>query len=305
MIVNKTVESPLTKFIHLGIVVKDANATIGRLASLGIGPFQAISRSPVTGSSLLSKPLVKPNHKTFLGQAGDLKIELFEPLEGNSTWKAFLDRKGEGVHHIAFDAEDPFEETDKFIKQGANLVMSTKWQGGGGTYFDIGVGDTIFEFFRSKNVMENTTLKSPFTKFLHLGIVVRDLDATIKRLASFGITGPFVPESSFPIIESRFHGQPFHGGKGILRKLKGKIGDLEVGFYEPGEGKSPWREFLDRKGEGVHHIAFYVDDPFEETAKITIQGLADVLMSTKFKVGGGIYLDAGIADTSFEFFRAG
>ena len=35
-----------------------------------------------------------------------------------------------------------------------------------------------------------------------------------------------------------------------------KMGSLEIELIQPLEGQSPHKEFLDSKGEGIHHIAF-------------------------------------------------
>ncbi len=37
---------------------------------------------------------------------GDIRIELLEPTEPTSTIATFLDKRGEGLHHIAFTVED-------------------------------------------------------------------------------------------------------------------------------------------------------------------------------------------------------
>jgi len=37
---------------------------------------------------------------------GSLSLELIEPVGGPSTWREFLDTRGEGVHHIAFHVPD-------------------------------------------------------------------------------------------------------------------------------------------------------------------------------------------------------
>jgi len=37
---------------------------------------------------------------------GDVRIELLEPTEATSTIASFLDKRGEGLHHVAFTVED-------------------------------------------------------------------------------------------------------------------------------------------------------------------------------------------------------
>ena len=67
---------------------------------------------------------------------GQINIELIEPIEGPSTWREFLDAKGEGVHHIAFRIKD----TDRIVAELATRDMPVAQQGeytgGRYTYID-------------------------------------------------------------------------------------------------------------------------------------------------------------------------
>lgn len=144
-------------------------------------------------------------------------------------------------------------------------------------------------------------VKSQFSnKLTHLGVVVRDMDKTIKRLESLGI-GPFKPydfDSLSPLVgKLLFRGKPYEGKTKIL---VAKIGDMTLELFEPIEGESPHKEFLDDKGEGIHHLGFTVDDLDREVARFTDQG-ANVMHSARQKNGGGaVYLEIGVADLIFE-----
>ena len=149
---------------------------------------------------------------------------------------------------------------------------------------------------------ENTKEISPFSKLFQVGVVVRDLYKAIERLSSLGL-GPFSdPTISLPPIigEQLFRGKPL---KAEVKLLSTKIGEIELELFEPVKGESPWQEFLDSKGEGIHHIAFLVDNIDEVVAKLTEQG-ADVILSTKtVGGGGGVYLDPGVGDIIIEFMQ--
>ena len=45
-------------------------------------------------------------------------------------------------------------------------------------------------------------------------------------------------------------------------------GGLNLEIFGPGEGETPWRTFLEKHGEGVMNVAFFVDDREEAYAKI-------------------------------------
>ena len=51
-------------------------------------------------------------------------------------------------------------------------------------------------------------------------------------------------------------------------------------------GESPWQEFLDTKGEGVHHLGCIVDDIEKEEAGLKEKGI-EIILTSRFKGGGG------------------
>jgi methylmalonyl-CoA/ethylmalonyl-CoA epimerase len=150
MMKNTTAKSPFSKLLHVGIVVRDMDKAVERVESLGIGPFEAISLPPIGKRLFRGKPYVG-KVKGLIGKIGELEIELFQPVEGESPHKEFLDSKGEGIHHIAFgldDVDDFDKEIAKLTEQGVGILLSGKWQGGGSAYLDPGVGGIIFELMQ-------------------------------------------------------------------------------------------------------------------------------------------------------------
>ena len=79
---------------HLGIAVKEL-ASANRLfeALLGVAPYksEAVEREKVT---------------TSFFKVGESKIELLEATDPASPISKFIERKGEGIHHVAFEVED-------------------------------------------------------------------------------------------------------------------------------------------------------------------------------------------------------
>jgi 4-hydroxyphenylpyruvate dioxygenase-like putative hemolysin len=86
--------------------------------------------------------------RSLVAKVGELEFELIQPLEGESPQKEFLDRKGEGIHHLAYDVENLEEEVTKLTKQGFNVLRNGNWQGGGFACLEAGVGDLIFELMQ-------------------------------------------------------------------------------------------------------------------------------------------------------------
>ena len=89
-----------------------------------------------------------------------------------------------------------------------------------------------------------------------VSIVVEDMDRAIEYYSSiFGI-GPF------KAMDIGLEGV-LQRGKPISTTIKvasAKSGPLQVELIQPVEGKNIYTEFLENKGEGLHHLGFQVDD---------------------------------------------
>jgi methylmalonyl-CoA/ethylmalonyl-CoA epimerase len=145
------------------------------------------------------------------------------------------------------------------------------------------------------------TEQSPFSlKMGHVAVVVRDMDKTIKRLESLGI-GPFKPydfDSLSPLVgKLLFHGKPYEGK---VKVFVANMGDISMEIFQPLEGISPHQEFLDKKGEGIHHIAFLMNDFEKDVARFTNQGVEVVHFARQENGGGAVYLDLGVGGLVIE-----
>jgi len=93
-----------------------------------------------------------------------------------------------------------------------------------------------------------------FTKTMQIGIVVRDLEATMKRYVDdYGI-GPweiveFNAENANDLHE---YGQPVERSWRLATTM---IGEVQWELIEPLDKESIYARFLAEKGEGVHHVA--------------------------------------------------
>jgi catechol 2,3-dioxygenase-like lactoylglutathione lyase family enzyme len=106
-----------------------------------------------------------------------------------------------------------------------------------------------------------------------VGIVVRDIEKTAAfYYSTFGV-GPFaiVPEVKFEGVILR----------GIPTNAKIKVafaqsGPLQIELIQPLEGENIYTEFLDTKGEGLHHLGFQVDDFDSMLAEFKSKGIEPV-----------------------------
>jgi len=142
-------KSPFSTFDHVGVVVRDMDRAIEYYQSLGAGPFEPVT-TPVAEKTFHGKPTEDYGVKIQMAQLGDIRIELIQPVEGESPSKEFLDSKGEGINHICFSVDDLEKEAAKLAKKGFKVVSSVKFvNGGGNVYFDTGkVGGVLTELLQ-------------------------------------------------------------------------------------------------------------------------------------------------------------
>jgi len=145
--------------------------------------------------------------------------------------------------------------------------------------------------------------KTTFSRPMHIGMVVRDMDKAIERFKALGI-GPFKPRILPADARETYRGKPFVPAQRVAIQIT-QIGNMELELIQPISGESPHREFLAQKGEGVQHLGFFVDDLKEEVDRLTAAG-STVLLTSQFKGGGGVaYLDLDAAGLIVELVQPG
>lgn len=127
-----------------------------------------------------------------------------------------------------------------------------------------------------------------FNNFVQIGIVVRDLDRTVKALNEvFGI-GPWrfitypPPERGAAGLEYR--GEPGHFAHRIAFA---SLGPIEMEICEPvaGAGPSSLTEYLDEHGEGIQHIRFNVPELQPVLDYLTGRGIGCVMSGPGIRPG--------------------
>lgn len=104
---------------HIGIAVKDIDATLKTLALLGLTPSE---RGIVAHFSV----------EVCMLSLGTIKIELLQPTGPESPIAKFLERRGEGLHHIALRVPNIAETLAQLKAQGLQLIDETPRTGFGG-----------------------------------------------------------------------------------------------------------------------------------------------------------------------------
>jgi len=103
----------MRKIEHIGIAVSDLEKSNELFARL-------------LGNSHFKTELVEGEGvETSFFQIGDTKVELLQATRPDSPIAKFIDRKSEGVHHIAFDVEDIEVEVERLKAEGFEILNET------------------------------------------------------------------------------------------------------------------------------------------------------------------------------------
>jgi methylmalonyl-CoA/ethylmalonyl-CoA epimerase len=105
------------KIEHIGIAVKDM-AVSKNLFSL------LLNQVPYKEEAVSSE-----NVNTVFFQTGESKIELLEAISSESAIAKFIEKKGEGIHHIAFAVKDIYAEVERLKEEGFVFINETPKQG--------------------------------------------------------------------------------------------------------------------------------------------------------------------------------
>jgi methylmalonyl-CoA/ethylmalonyl-CoA epimerase len=134
------------------IVVKDIGRAIEYYTStFGMGPFR-ISDVDMEGVLLRGKP-ISTKIKVAFAESGPLQVELIQPVEGKNIYTEFLDSKGEGLHHLAFQIDDLDAMLAELAKEGIEPVFHKSYPELGIAFAYLNtdrIGGVIFELIEVK-----------------------------------------------------------------------------------------------------------------------------------------------------------
>lgn len=105
---------------HIGIAVSNLAEAIEAYEALGL---QASSVEQIPSESV----------NVALFPVGETRIELLEPSQTDSVIDRFLQKHGEGVHHIALEVENLEEASRGLLAAGVRLVYDSPHAGEGGS----------------------------------------------------------------------------------------------------------------------------------------------------------------------------
>ena len=100
----------MLKVEHIGIAVQDLTTAIPLYEKL------------LNTNCYKTEQIISENVNTAFYKQGETKIELLESIAAGSAIAKFIEKRGEGLHHIAFEVEDILSEMKRLQEDGFTLI---------------------------------------------------------------------------------------------------------------------------------------------------------------------------------------
>ena len=107
----------MKKIEHIGIAVKELSVSIPLFEKL------------LNTSCYKTEAVENEQVNTAFFKTGESKIELVEALAPGSVISKFIEKKGEGLHHIAFEVDDIEEEIKRLKNEGFHFINEKPKEG--------------------------------------------------------------------------------------------------------------------------------------------------------------------------------
>lgn len=229
-----------------------------------------------------------------------VQIELIEPNREPGTMREFLDTVGEGIHHIAFDADHLKDQLHVLSEAGYPVLQTGEFTSSNGRYAYV---DTLAECKTLIELLERDepqpkAAQEPIaeslqpllgtTKVEQLAFVVKDIEAAADAYCTLlGVEKPLLlPSGPAEVTQIEYLGQPTEG-KAKMMFIKTPL--IEIELIEPAaDSPSTWNQHLEEHGEGIHHISFVVQN-MEEKIRLLEEMGYPVIQKGNFWNGKGKY----------------
>lgn len=111
----------IKKINHIGIAVSSLEKQI---------PFY---RDVLGLEELGQEEVADQRVRVAMFKVGEVKIELLEPTSQDSPIAKFLEKKGDGIHHIAYETDGIVSQINFFTENGVEMLDKTPREGAHGT----------------------------------------------------------------------------------------------------------------------------------------------------------------------------
>lgn len=107
----------MVKIEHIGIAVRNLSESIPLFEKL------------LNAGCYKTEAVESENVETAFFKTGDSKIELLQSTKTDGVISKYIERKGEGIHHIAFEVNDIYAEMKRLKDAGFQLLNTEPKQG--------------------------------------------------------------------------------------------------------------------------------------------------------------------------------
>lgn len=270
------VEAIKTNSVWHFAIIKDVEETAKRFWNdLGIGPWQLFSIGGPQVRAFVRGQAAQMEVKAGVTQVGTMFIALDKCLTKPDPYEDIVKARGGGAHHLAFLVDNLVEEEKKMKSMGYDAILSGHGIGtegdGGGSYFDtIENMGTVIELAQLPKEMPppdgsvpspdemGTRGTVPIKGAVHLALAVRDAERAARHYQEELGVGPWRIER----FGSEMKGATYKG-KVVSVDMKvavAQLGPFDLALEQPLSSPSPMQDFLERNGQGIHHVCFAVDE---------------------------------------------
>lgn len=269
---------PVDKWHHTGIVVKDVRAAIPRFARyFGIDRWEIRNfNAGNIGDMRYQGKQVEHSFLSAVGSNEDIGFELIQPTGGKSSYQDMLDSVGEGMHHVfpTLCSEAEFDSLRPMLEEEGVGILQSGVINGVMKYFYLDtrklLANTVIEVvcplrgdFAEKMPADEVVIVDlarqgpqflPTGKMLHVGVVCEDRDkvkASLSKLFGMDRWIEFAIESGVTIQDTTFYGERvYHAYDNHV----GRKDSLCFELITARTDKNVYHEFLQERGEGMHHV---------------------------------------------------
>ncbi len=139
----------LPQLSQIGLVVNDLEESIQYYEkTLGFGPFtrSGVDFNLVFDFIELRGERVETDFLMGFAALGSLELELIQPVRGPSIYQEFLEKSGEGLHHLCFDVDNLDERLARYRSMGIAVIMEGRTPNSGFAYLDTDkIGGVVIE----------------------------------------------------------------------------------------------------------------------------------------------------------------
>tara|TARA_B100001564_G_scaffold105824_1_gene87622 strand:- start:83 stop:1000 length:918 start_codon:yes stop_codon:yes gene_type:complete len=282
------------EFNHLGMMVTDRDEILEYFQSIGLGVsvgpqpllpyiegegeitfFRELDGDPVSHKYTTGGA---HNFKDGQSQIGNCQLEIYPMKPGPGMFiSRYLEKKGDGINHIAFNTDNIEKDTEYFLDRGCDLVFNVTIDGKIiENYIDTRLhGDLMISLRPPADDWEKSWRKNneshPLVsqwRFMGLGICVDDLESATSYYSSLGYT------KLKNVINRKEWGTACQGFS---------LGGVIFELIESEEG-SIYSDSIKRRGDGVAEIIFQVSDIHKETERLAIRGAQILQVSNDEKM---------------------